>query len=1190
MYLKRLEIQGFKSFPEKIKLEFNRGITAVVGPNGSGKSNISDSVRWVLGEQSIKNLRGTKMEDVIFSGTQNRKPLGFAEVSMIIDNTDNRLNVDFSEVTITRRVYRSGESDFLINGCSCRLKDIHELFMDTGIGKEGYSIIGQGRIDEILSTKSEDRRMLFEEAAGIVKFKNRKRESEDKLEKEKNNLVRVNDIIKELESQIKPLEIQAEKTKQYLNLSEQLKIVKINIFLKEVENYEVEFKKIQNDLENIEYEIKNKEKQQNRNENESKILKENLCNIEISAEKINCEMAEIRSGSEQMENDIKLSYQEIQFISDDIKRLESDVNKNNQYIFSKKEEIEILNSKLNAFEIKLHTKNNIFIKMQKDFENLNLRMSESEELIGRYNTDIIEKIHITTDIKSNIQRTNSIFEQLKERKQQVNDELIFCKSQLNDKNIHLKALQKNKITIEYNEEKLLCVNEDLNKKNILIEDTIDKLKIKHNELNKNINEDNSRYKILSELENDYEGYYESVKSILKQKNNGNPSFNGICGAVGELIEVPQEYETAIEISLGNAVQNIIVKKEKDAQEAIEYLKKYKKGRATFLPMSSIKPKDIDLFKSNILNEKGVIGIAKNLISYIPEYENIMSSLLGRVIIVDEISNAILVSKKYNYSYKLVTTEGEVINTSGSLTGGSINKKSAGIFSRSREIKELKNNLSKLKINLENINSDISLNEKEKESLNISIDDNKKKIYQYTIDKNDTDNKIEQTNMYINDLSEKTNDLNIESKQLDEQLNESEKILNKYNKELQGLTKEINDIQNNLDKYQNSIQSDRSVKDTKNKELIDIRISINEIEHIMNSIKSEVLRISCEIEHINTEIKTFLIDIERNKIKEKIKISTINDLKQEIVKLKDNYDFMKEKYNNLNAKKSSINIDIKNIEDNVKSLYEALSLLKNEVTKLQIKKEQIEVNKSQLYDMMWEEYEVTYVSAKDYKNLEYSILQIKKEEKSLKLKIKELGNININAVEEYKTVKERYEFLSSQREDIINAEKNLKNIIFELSQMMENQFREQFKIISDNFNKVFIEMFGGGTAHLRLSEENDILNSGIEIIAQPPGKNIQSMLLMSGGERALTAISLLFAILIMKPSPFCILDEIEAALDDANVKRYSDFLRKFSAETQFILITHRKGTMEAADILYGVTMQEQGVSKLVSVKFANEEAI
>jgi len=1192
MFLKRLELKGFKSFPEKTILEFDKGITAIVGPNGSGKSNISDAVRWVLGEQSVKNLRGSnKMEDVIFAGTQNRAKLGFAEVSMVMDNTNRNFDIEYNEVIITRRLYRSGESEFAINNSSCRLKDIHELFMDTGIGREGYSIIGQGRIDDILSTKSEDRRTIFEEAAGIIKFKTRRTETERKLEKEKQNLIRIDDIINELEMQIEPLKEQSQKTKKYFTLLERLKIIQINVFLIDIEKIELELSKNKDNIISINKEISMIEAQNPIFEKRKEQLKEEIENNSEEIEKINSELTELRSESEQTENDIKLVLQQIIYLKKNIENFKKDINDFEKNIISEKKEIQLKLTKKNAALIELKSKNENLKNVQKEFENVITNLDEKEEIINNYNNEIIKKMQIHSEIKINIESINTFISQSETRKEQLKQEIDFSKSQKNDTEVKLLSLKK---AFSNSNEKENKLNEELaalQKDKSDIEKQISEEYKNKDNINKSLNDFSSKFSVLSELEKEYEGYYESVKSILKQKENKNPIFTGICGAVGELINVEKNYETAIETTLGGSIQNIVTKTENDAGKAIEYLKSTKKGRATFLPINSIKGKELpENIRIQILKEKGVINFAEKLITYSPEYKNIFISLLGRVIVMDNFNNAVVLARKYNYSYKIVTLNGELLNPGGSITGGSINKRSSGIFSRNREIKELERKISEYNLKLQKTNNDIQLSEKKLDKLSVIEENIKTTENNIVLKKNDLKNQIIQTENYIQDFSKRIKISTEEQKNIDVNILEQKGKLFNLEKDIEKNEQEISNMQNYLTKYQSELQSNRNIREENSKKITELKLEINEVEFNISTLSSDIKRINIEIEKLNTSIsknKESILTSEKEINSKNKEIETSKEKKFSIEKESDN----KQKYLKLlNAKKLKLVSENEKLEKESLEHIEYTSKIKNEKTRLELLKEQLEDKKTRMCDNIWERYEITVASAQKYKKFDIETSKLRTEENTLKNEIREMGTVNTNAIEEYQKIKERYDFLINQRHDILYAEENLKNIISELSHLMEEQFKEQFKIINKNFGNVFSEIFGGGVGYVKLSDEEDVLNSGIEIIAQPPGKTIQNMSLLSGGERALTAIALLFAILKMKPSPFCVLDEIEAALDDANVKRYADYLKQFSNDTQFIVITHRKGSMEAADTLYGITMQEQGVSKLVSVKFTENDKI
>lgn len=1184
MYLKRLELQGFKSFPEKIKLEFNKGITAVVGPNGSGKSNISDAVRWVLGEKSAKSLRGTKMEDVIFNGTANRKPLSFAEVSLVLDNEDRKLNIDYSEITVTRRVFRSGDSDYLINGTKCRAKDILELFMDTGVGKEGYSIIGQGRIDEILSNKSEDRRQLFEEAAGIVKYRTRCLEASNKLNKEQENLIRVNDIIDELEKQVGPLAIQAEKAKKCIVLADRMKLVQVNIFVRDAEKYEKELKELSVHINQLNIDIDTEKRTEEKYNNQKIQFRDKLNEIELNMEEHTNNIADKRSEKEQKENDIRLCKQEIQHCKENIDRMNVENSSGIKSISEKKSDIENINNSIINTEKELKNKQSAYNSKIEEFSNISSRVNENEEQLNNFNNIIIEKMNKATDVKNEISKSEAMLSQIEKRQSQLNSELSDLSKQQSERNSILEQSENEMadITAETTKttESLQKNTEHLDK----IKENLSKANTRQQTVTKSIQEKNARLRALSDLEKNYEGYFVGVKAVLNQRDSKNPDFKGIYGAVGEAISCDKKYETAIEIALGSAVQNIIARTEEDVKKAINYLKKNNKGRATFFPMTAIKPKSLGNERNNIINEKGVIGVAKELIKYSVEYENIMSSLLERVIVAEDMDNAINLARKTRYAYKIVTLEGELLNAGGSMTGGSINKKSTGIFSRGREISELRNELKSLLEEQSAINSDIEKMTEIYENMRYKINEARENLQKLAIRKTEASAKISQAKEYAADINGRMENYSNELNQLENTINTANSEIDKLNLSLTSINDEIDNTNNKLNDFQNRIQSDKDIRESSNEILSSMRVDINQLENNIYTFKSDIKRIAAEIVDIENNMQTSKAAIAEYESKISEKEVETSALENNIIKITDEYNLLINENQEYVSEKNNINVQLQKLDDDIKKQLETKTRLEKELDRLEMRKEQTDNKCRQLYDSMWEEYEITYVAAKESEKLNDSTEDLKKEEKKLRNEIRALGNVNLNAVDEYAEVKERYDFLKNNRDDIIKTEKELTNIINDLNNMMEVQFKEQFAIISENFTKTFAEMFGGGSAELKLNDSDDILNCGIDIIVQPPGKSLQNMMLLSGGEKALTAMALLFAILKMKPSPFCILDEIEAALDDANVNRYANYLSNFINDTQFIVITHRKGTMEAADILYGVTMQEQGVSKLVSVKF------
>ncbi len=1183
MYLKRLELQGFKSFPEKIRLEFNTGITAIVGPNGSGKSNISDAVRWVLGEQSAKSLRGAKMEDVIFAGTQSRRQLGFAEVIMVIDNADRKLAMDFSEVTVSRRVFRSGESEYQINGLSCRLKDIHEMFMDTGIGKEGYSIIGQGRIEEILSSRSEDRRLLFEEAAGIVKYKTRKHETENKLERERQNLVRVEDIISEISGQLEPMREQAEKARKYFEYKEQLKSLQVNIFIQNVERAESELKKIDDSLNTLKNQVESEKIKQDRYMMEIESAREESQRLETKAKEYNEQLNDIRLAIGSNDNDIKLLNEQIGFILQEISRLNSDIEEKQNKIQELEQSMTTENAKLSGIEIKLKVSGENYEQKQQSFNDVSRRMSEGEQQIEKFNAEIIEKMGTSSEMKVELQNFRRNYQQLEDTKENVLEEKEINRSKLNEKNARASALHKSlEITLESIEkltrDSIQLQNEKEEKTKSLNEKSARLVVVQ-----KELNQSGSRLKALIEFENGYEGYYNSVKSVLKQKKREPERFKGICGAVAELMEVNKDYEVCLEVALGSAVQNIVTLSEEDATLAIEYLKSTKDGRATFLPLTAIKGRDLGNNKNEILGQVGVCGVAKDLIQYDPRYENIFSSLLGRVIVVDNIKNAVKLARKYEHQYKIVTLEGELLNAGGAMSGGSSTQKIMNLFSRSREIKELKELVDKLDRENLTLTTETEGTRRVISIIKEQIEDKRTELQEKALERATLEQNLSQTKEQIELFKLKSVELQEADQKLMERLQEINKEIRQKEKNLAEHESSIQKLHEQVDEFQNAMINERLEKESGYSELMQIKTEISALEQNKQSSNENIYRMQQEklyiVESVNKHGEEIHVKAEKKQSCEESILTT----REKIQNLKVEQDALLSKISDAESLKQALAKKLSENEKLERELMETLSILKSSVVRLEAQKEQTNENNRRIYDEMWDEYQITYNTALGYERLELTSIQLQRNEKTVKADINSLGNINSAAIDEFKAITERHTFLTKQRDDIVATEEKLKDIIEELTGLMEKQFIEQFRIISENFSVVFSEMFGGGKAYLRLSDEKNVLDSGIDIIAQPPGKNLQNMLLLSGGERALTATALLFGILRMKPSPFCILDEVEAALDDANVLRYANYLKKFSSETQFIIVTHRKGTMESADVLYGVTMEEHGVSKLSSIK-------
>ena len=1178
MYLKRLELQGFKSFANKTMLEFKPGITAVIGPNGSGKSNISDAIRWVLGEQSMKSLRGAKAEDVIFAGTQNRKSLGFAEASIVIDNSDSKLPIEYNEVTVTRKLYRSGETGYFINKAPCRLKDIVELFMDTGIGKDGYSIIGQGKIDEILSNKSDDRRHIFEEAAGIVKYRTRKVESEKKLEQSKLNLLRINDILSEIEGQLDPLKIQAEKARRFLDLREELKSIEVGLFVYNINLYKEKLEQIVKDL-NI---FIDQETDENKKLEDAQNKKDTL----------KSRLDELSSEIENMQNIGFESKTKIEQINSQIGIARERISNNNTNIDRLNNEIEELKQRINSFEEekenKLSKKDNLF-KNKEKFEN---ELKEKEEELAKISAKLSEKeleiedkkkmVEADTDARyerlSEINTYEANYENLEKTKKNVKQELQSTISELDKNRLKKQEIAKEFLEIDNTRSKALKnlenIKEQKEKALAIIKDYDEKI----NKLTSEYRLKESRYKFLIETERDKDGYMKSVKSLLLACEQNASLNSGVEGVLASLISVDKKYETAIEMCLGQTMQNIVTNTESEAKRLIEYLRQNNLGRASFLPISSVHGKKIDKIKT----ADGFIGIASDLISYNKKYEGIILNLLGRTVIVENMESAITLAKANNYAFRIVTLDGDLINPSGAMSGGSVAQKTVNILGRSREIEELKTKL-------EEINAEIKNVTKQKEEDSSKITD--------TIEESA---KLEKNLQEIEiTYATKKQELNM----IDEQITKFEEKMSKLKKQIEDAEKEQKDIESskegtkkviaNLEKEIASLNAEiaqfaelnkdeQTYIDNLNTDITDLKISVSSFDESGTSLDEMIERIQQDIQNAKDNINNKLKDIENAKT-ETIKMQeNITNYEQDIENIKSEVSSSSEKIEELKQEKTERNSELEKIEKFIEEQYNVLNGLKEQIVKVESKKTKQEQDIDDLINKLWQEYELTPNNAGEYKKPE-NVQAAQKKTNELRKEIADLGSINIDAIEDYKKMQERYDFMNEQRFDLEESINKLRNVISEMTTTMQKQFADRFQLINKNFNDVFIELFGGGKAELILEDEANILECGIDIRVQPPGKKLQNMMLLSGGEKALTAIAILFAILKINPAPFCILDEIEAALDDVNVARYALYLKKFSNDTQFLVITHRKGTMEIADTVYGVTMEEKGISKLLSMK-------
>ena len=1183
MYLKSIEVQGFKSFANKIKFDFHNGITGIVGPNGSGKSNVADAVRWVLGEQRIKQLRGGKMEDVIFAGTQNRKPLGFAYVAITLDNSDHKLAIEYDEVTVSRRLFRSGESEYMINGSVCRLKDINELFYDTGIGKEGYSIIGQGQIDKILSGKPDERRELFDEAAGIVKFKRRKAEATKKLENEKDNLTRVIDILTELERQLKPLERQSETARKYLKLKEELKTYDINMFLLEITQIRTSLSEIEE-----KYNIATNELEENR---------QNLEAIKNQYEVLDGIIEEMNTDIEDKKNSLNQTNIAIEKFDGDIKVLNEQIN-------SAKINDEHLKQRMNAIEedIADHVKEKERLllekkeidekltdatKVQREADGkiaaISGKIAQILEDIENSKSEIINLLNEKSGVMAKIQRYDTMLEQINIRKAELSQKLIKSKSDKEEQDKIIAELEEefkkvNDEIIQYTtqaEEIEEKISEYKKETATLIKEREDKQR-KYHQISSNL-------EALKNMTERYEGYGNSIKKIMELKERE----KGIVGVVADIIKVDKKYETAIETALGGNIQNVVTDTETTAKEAIEYLKRGKFGRATFLPLSSIANKT-GFSNERVLTEKGVIGLACDLVQIKKEWENIAKYLLGRIVVADTIENALLIARKYNYTLRIVTLEGELLNAGGSMSGGAF-KNNSNLLGRRREIEELEKSLEAIKSENQAINEKLNANESESRAANEELEKIKLVLNEQYILQNTVKMNMNKAGEKKQELADSYEDLGKENAEIASQITDIKSNYDTLNVELMTFDDKNKLIEDKIASLNLQVEEQRKLEEKEIGKNQEMRLGYQSLKQKLEFIKENTEKLDAETNKLNEELVLIKSNAEDATITVLDRLKEIESIENSMKEAKQTKEQLEATITKLVADKDAQTKEHKDFITKREEISTHINELDKEIYRLSSQKEKLEEANEKQVNYMWDEYEITYSVALTMKNEELNNLgAIKKNISSLKSQIRDLGDVNVNSIEEYKNVSERYVFLKTQHDDLVLAAENLEKIIEELDTGMRNQFSEKFIEIKTEFDKVFKELFGGGKGTIELNEDMDILEADISIISQPPGKKLQNMMQLSGGEKALTAIALLFAIQNLKPSPFCLLDEIEAALDDSNVVRFAGYLHKLTDHTQFIVITHRRGTMAAADRLYGITMQEKGVSTLVSVNLLEAE--
>ncbi len=1174
MYLKRIEMQGFKSFASKIKMEFHDGVTGIVGPNGSGKSNVADAVRWVLGEQSAKQLRGGNMQDVIFAGTESRKPLGFASVSITLDNSGHDLNIDYPEVTVTRRLYRSGESEYLLNNASCRLRDIQELFYDTGIGKEGYSIIGQGQIDKIISDKPEDRRELFDEAVGIVKFKRRKIAALKKLDGEEQNMLRIADILAELTKQVGPLEKQSEKAKIYLAKREELKERDLALFSvndarteEQLKEFHEKNKAAGEELASVSGELEKTKQEYDEVEKQMEELDQKILDIRSSA-------SDSALKKQQLENQIKLLEEQIKgaasnrvLYEEQIQGLENGKKERNESITGLNEELKELKKTIEEAAGEEE-------KIRAQLADVRKALEEKKSEESKINGELFKILDGRSSLQGQIERYQAMNEQIQVRYSAMSARVFKLEEQK-------AATQKDR---ETNEAAYRKICEDIEKYENDFSDTetsLAQIKKKMGDTNNELAEYQASYhrqltllESLTNIAERYEGYGNSVKKVMELKDS-NP---GIHGVVAELISTEKKFETAIETALGGNLQNIVTDNEATAKYLIEYLKHGKYGRATFLPLTSMNIKDE---KEDVPDDEGIIGIAADLINCSETYRGVVWKLLGRTYVVDTIDHAIVIGRRHKHKLRMVTLEGEYFNPGGSISGGAY-KNNSNLLGRKRQIEELEAASAASKKNVSSAEARIVALKEERNGIREEqnrINETLKKLY---IDKNTAGVRLKVAEDQSREILLESEKLREDQEKLNTQIGE----INAVKRNIDGQMSDSTGREKELDTLSKAAAAEIEQLDASEKDILkkaeEQRINSNALsqkEEFLNekvtTLRQEIVKSDEEIRRLNEAMEADASDVDRKREDIDSVQKTIESAEEFINKLGSDLE------ESLAAKEKLMAVH-KDFFAKREELTDHRSLLEKECFRLENAIEKLESDRESAIAHLWEEYEITPLQITGYENDTRTRGELTREIAGIRKEIKDLGSVNVNAIEEYKEVKERHTFLSAQYEDIVKSAESLRGIIAELDKGMKKQFNERFADIQREFDTVFRQLFGGGKGTLELLDADDVLETGVRIIAQPPGKKLQNMMQLSGGEKALTAIALLFAIQNLKPSPFCLLDEIEAALDESNVDRFANYLNKLKKNTQFIVITHRRGTMDCTDRLYGITMQEKGISTMVSV--------
>lgn len=1181
MRLKKLYIHGFKSFADRVEMTFEHGVTGVVGPNGCGKSNISDAVRWVLGEQSAKQLRGSKMEDVIFNGTEKRRRMAFCEVTLTFENEDHSLPVDYTEVAVTRRVFRTGESEYLLNGAACRLKDIVDLFRDTGIGREGYSLIGQGRVDEILSQKTEERRAIFEEAAGIVKYKTRKIEAERRLENTRLNLSRVTDILSELESRLEPLRRQSEDARKYLALRDEQKGLDLNVFLVRTERYRERIEELKKSVDELRETLSENEREQTELTQKREDRQLLLNRFEEEAARLREELQAFIQEVEAQDGAVSVRKERILATARERERVEAELTAAREGRSGVERRIRTLEDEIANESALLSERGESLSALETELSNKEDETTRCEEESEDAKERVIRYMNEMGDVRTEQARLTALGEAIDRQLQSLSEGSEEDEKDACDKERALRDAEDVKKTETERFHALENALRDVSDRTRASGEAYEKLSADAQNLLSQRQELGSRLKLLSEMQRDYEGYNLSVKQVLMEAERRGGA--GVHGVVASILHAPQKIEKALDMVLGAALQNVVVDRDEDAQAMIEYLKRNRYGRATFLPISSIRGRTLDAGERRVLSMPGCVGLASEMVEFDREYQGIVNSLLGRTVIAEDLTAGIAIQRAGRYQFRLVTLDGDVMHSGGSMTGGSAQSRMTSLLSREREIKESTEAMRALTEKYQLAQQKMRAGEEARAALKKERAQLYDELHQQEIAVTRAEDHLTRAAEDMRLHRERSQRVIDAKAQLSEQKSEIEKSLSdltlrKQDGEGAGdeLRKTAHELQTRLSALRVELSALRERASDERVKLATAKRGFEAMQQDLarlNAQKGDSARILREAGEALTALDERLrADGEALKAEE-----TALAVKKESLSVS------REKFQKADASRLGAQGELKEISEKSESLRVMTEEISERNHRAEMMLARVENDLEQMTSRIWEDYQVTYEGAEAFRNPDFKLSESEKRLNVLRAEIRAMGSVNLSAIDEYRETGQRYEELGAQRDDLLKAQDDLTGIIDELSGKMEKQFKAQFEQLDVYFRQTFTELFGGGRAELRLEDPANSLTSGIDIVAQPPGKKLQMLSLLSGGERALTAIAILFAMLKLKPTPFCILDEIEAALDDANIDNFADYLKTYSSKTQFVVVTHRKGTMSRCDALYGVAMEEKGVSKMVSVK-------